>query len=132
MEQCSYRDYWSWYSTTLIRIEINKNQMRNNHTLNNGIPISISLNPVLEQAHFQARKSYDKKRIFTISALAVLIAVCISFIAKLLVYLIDLFTNISFYGNFSIEPSSPADNTYSEVQNEEVRYSIVLCFTQFF
>jgi len=86
--------------------------MRNNHILNNGIPISISLNPVLEQAHFQARKSYDKKRIFTISALAVLIAVCISFIAKLLVYLIDFFTNISFYGSFSIEPSSPADNTY--------------------
>lgn len=86
--------------------------MRNNHILNNGIPISISLNPVLEQEHFQAKKPYDKKRIFTISALAVLIAVCISFIAKLLVYLIDLFTNISFYGNFSIEPSSPANNTY--------------------
>ncbi len=86
--------------------------MINNHILNNGIPISISLNPVLEQEHFQAKKPYDKKRIFTISALAVLIAVCISFIAKLLVYFIDLFTNISFYGNFSIEPSSPANNTY--------------------
>ena len=86
--------------------------MINNHILNNGIPISISLNPVLEQEHFQAKKPYYKKRIFTISALAVLIAVCISFIAKLLVYFIDLFTNISFYGNFSIEPSSPANNTY--------------------
>jgi len=86
--------------------------MRNNHILNNGIPISISLNPVLEQEHFQAKKPYDKKRIFTISALSVSIAVCISFIAKLLVYLIDLVTNISFYGNFSIEPSSPANNTY--------------------
>ncbi len=86
--------------------------MRNSHILNNGIPISISLNPVLEQEHFHARKPYDKKRIFTISVLAVLIAVCISFTAKLLVYLIDLFTNISFYGNFSIEPSRPADNAY--------------------
>ncbi|MEN6453106.1 MAG: chloride channel protein [Prolixibacteraceae bacterium] len=66
----------------------------------------------MEQEHFHARKPYDKKRIFTISVLAVLIAVCISFIAKLLVYLIDLFTNVSFYGNFSIEPSSPADNAY--------------------
>lgn len=74
--------------------------MRNNHILNNGIPISISLNPVLEKAHFQARKSYDKRLIFTISALAVLLAVCISFIAKLLVYLIDLFTNISFLRKF--------------------------------
>lgn len=86
--------------------------MRTKPILNNGIPISISLNPVLEQEHFKAKKPYDKKRIVTISALAVLIAVCISFIGKLLVYLIDLVTNISFYGNFSIEPSSPANNTY--------------------
>ena len=86
--------------------------MKNNHILNYGISFSISFNPVLEQEHFQAKKTYDKKRIFTISALAVLIAVCISFIAKLLVYLIDLFTNISIYGNLSIEPSSPANNTY--------------------
>lgn len=86
--------------------------MRNNNILNNGIPISTSLNLVLENEHFRAKKPYDKKRIFTISALAVLIALCISFIAKFLVYIIDLFTNISFYGNFSIEPSSPAKNTY--------------------
>jgi CIC family chloride channel protein len=85
---------------------------RNNNVLNNGIPISISLNPALERENFQSKKSYDKKRLFTISALAILIAVCISFIAKLLIYLIDLITNISFYGNFSITPSSPADNTY--------------------
>jgi len=86
--------------------------MRNNNVLNNGIPISISLNPILEQENFQAKKPNDKKRIITISALAVLIAICISFIAKLLVYLISLITNISFYGNFSMEPSSPANNTY--------------------
>ncbi|HSH64281.1 MAG TPA: chloride channel protein [Bacteroidia bacterium] len=86
--------------------------MRNNNILNNGIPISISLNPALERENFQPKKPYNKKRLFTISALAVLIAVCVSFIAKSLVYLINLITNISFYGNFSIEPTSPADNTY--------------------
>jgi CIC family chloride channel protein len=48
----------------------------------------------------------------TIAFIAVIIAICISFIAKLLVYLIDIITNISFYSNFSIKPSSPADNTY--------------------
>ncbi len=86
--------------------------MRNNNILNNGIPISISLNPTLERENFQLIKQYNKKRLFTISAIAILIAVCISFIAKFLVYLIDLITNISFHGNFSMEPSSPANNTY--------------------
>lgn len=86
--------------------------MRNKNILNNGIPISISLNTTLERENFQPKKSYNKKRVFTISAIAFLIAICVSFIAKLLVYLIDLITNISFHGNFSIEHSSPADNTY--------------------
>ncbi|TSJ38953.1 chloride channel protein [Fluviicola chungangensis] len=86
--------------------------MRNNQILNNGIPISISLNPALERENFEPKKPYNKKRLFTISALAILIALLVSLIAKLLVYLIDLITNIAFYGNFSIENSSPADNTY--------------------
>jgi H+/Cl- antiporter ClcA len=80
--------------------------------LNNKIPISISLNPTLERENIQSQKPSNKKRLFTISALSILIAICISFIAKLLVYLIDLITNISFHGNFSIEHSSPTDNTY--------------------
>ncbi|MEO5990961.1 MAG: chloride channel protein, partial [Ferruginibacter sp.] len=86
--------------------------MKNNNVLNNGIPISISLNPALEKENFQAKESYNKKRMLTIAFIAVIIAICISFIAKLLVYLIDIITNISFYSNFSIKPSSPADNTY--------------------
>jgi CIC family chloride channel protein len=65
----------------------------------------------LGRENFQPKKPYSKKRVFTISALAILIAIFVSFIAKLLVYLIDLITNISFHGNFSIEYSRPADNT---------------------
>jgi CIC family chloride channel protein len=86
--------------------------MRNNNVLNNGIPISISLNPVLERENFQPKKLYDKKRLFIISAFAILIAICVSVIAKILVHLIDFITNIAFYGNFSITPTNPADNTY--------------------
>ncbi|CAN5395925.1 chloride channel protein [soil metagenome] len=85
--------------------------MRSNDLLNNGIPISISLNSTLEKEKFQPKKPYNKKRLFGISALAILIAVCISFIAKLLIYLIDLITNISFYGHFSVEAANPAGNT---------------------
>ena len=80
--------------------------------LNNGIPVSISLEPTLQRENAISKKKYDKKRLVRLSLLAVVIAVCISFIAKLLVFLIDLITNIAFYGNFSIEPSSPIHHSY--------------------
>lgn len=84
--------------------------MKHNNVLNNGIPISVSLNPTLQRENFHPKKSQDKKRLVTIAALAVVIAICISFVAKLLVYLINLITNISFHGSFSVESSSPADH----------------------
>ncbi len=80
--------------------------------LNNGIPVSISLHPTLEREGVSSKKGYNKKRLLQLSVISILIAACISFIAKLLVHLIDLITNIAFYGNFSIAPSSPANNTY--------------------
>ncbi|MCW3085123.1 MAG: chloride channel protein [Bacteroidetes bacterium] len=79
--------------------------------MNNGIPISISLNPTLENEKIKPQVNADKKRILIISGIAFMIAVAISFIAKLLVSLIDLLTNISFHGTFSINHSSPASNT---------------------
>lgn len=85
--------------------------MKNNNILNNGIPISVSLNSALEAENFEPQKTNNKKRLLTISALTFVIAVLISFIAKFLVALIDLFTNISFYGTFSFEHASPANNT---------------------
>ena len=82
-----------------------------NSILNNGIPISISLDPALQAENFKSQKTQNKKRLFFISSLAIGIAVVVSFFAKLLIYLIDLFTNISFFGSFSIEPSEPSQNT---------------------
>lgn len=77
-----------------------------------GIPISVSLTPTLESENIQPGKNpTDKKRVLYISALAVLIAGCISFVSKGLVYLINFFTNLSFFGNFSAADSSPADHT---------------------
>ena len=75
-----------------------------------GIPISISLDPTLKRENFQPKKSYNKRRVLTISVLAVLIAAGVSFIAKGLVYLINFITNISFYGIFSFAHTSPANN----------------------
>lgn len=79
--------------------------------LENGIPISISLQPTLEAENIYKQEAPNKKRVLTISLLSVLIAICISFIAKFLIYLINLVTNISFYGNWSLAPSTPANNS---------------------
>jgi len=55
--------------------------------LNTGIPISISLTPTLEAENVQPEKIKNKARLLTIALLAVMVAVFVSFIAKLLVYL---------------------------------------------
>ncbi|MBS1523621.1 MAG: chloride channel protein [Bacteroidetes bacterium] len=76
----------------------------------NGIPISPLLNS-LPGAKEDAKKSVVlKKRLITISLLCIVVAVAISFIAKFLVTLINLITNISFYGTFSLKFQSPAYN----------------------
>ncbi|MGX5819180.1 chloride channel protein [Chitinophaga lutea] len=57
----------------------------------------------------RTKRSYI--RVFRISLQAVMNAVIIGFIARLLVALIHLITNISFYGRFSFEELSPAGNS---------------------
>jgi len=74
-----------------------------------GIPIAISLQSTLDAENIAAR-AVGKKRIFFVSFLAVVIAILISFIAKFLVFLINLVTNISFYGHFSLAAVSPLHN----------------------
>jgi H+/Cl- antiporter ClcA len=50
------------------------------------------------------------KRVFYLSIQVVINALVIGVVAKGLVYLIDLITNLSFYGRFSFESASPAGN----------------------
>ena len=71
------------------------------------IPISTSLTATLEAENIHQKAGNNKIRIITISALAILVASSVSCIARLLVWLIDLATNISFYGRFSIEHATP-------------------------
>lgn len=76
-----------------------------------GIPVSVSLKPTLEAENIKPHFSQNKKRLVTIAAMAVAIAIAISFIAKFLVYLIYFITNLSFYGKVSIAHATPADNS---------------------
>ncbi len=78
--------------------------------LNTGIPISVSLKPTLEAENIHPQFTQNKKRLFTIAAMAVLVAITISLVAKFLIYLIYFITNVSFYGKFSIAHVTPAEN----------------------
>ena len=83
--------------------------MAENNFMKKSVPGKVSLLSHRRSVH-GGEEDY-KKRLLKITSLAVLIAVCTSFVAKLIVLLIDLITNISFHGSFSAESSSPADNT---------------------
>lgn len=78
--------------------------------LENGIPVSTSLASELQEDQTLSIARYDKKRLLQISGVCVLIAAAISVIAKFLVYLIDIVTNLFFYGTLSVEYMSPAGN----------------------
>ncbi|MBS1761476.1 MAG: chloride channel protein [Bacteroidetes bacterium] len=72
---------------------------------NKSIPVSVSLVSPFKPGFF------NKRRLLYISFLAFLLGGAISYIAHLLILLINLVTNISFYGVFSAIPASPAGNT---------------------
>lgn len=77
---------------------------------NNGIPISLSLDYLNQVDNVKKQSLVLKKRLIRISILSIIVAIAISFIAKLLIYLIDLVTNLSFYGIVYAGFRSPADN----------------------
>jgi chloride channel protein, CIC family len=83
----------------------------NHSPAHNGIPVSLVLDE-LSQADKAMQSGSSGKRMFYIAGLAVLIAGVVSYIAKLLVYLINLVTNISFHHSLSIAAASPAGNNY--------------------
>ncbi|MBB6112566.1 H+/Cl-antiporter ClcA [Mucilaginibacter lappiensis] len=74
-----------------------------------GIPISPALN-YIENPSNSGNGFIQKKRLLFISCLSITVAIAISLIAKVLIYLINLVTNISFYGSFSLGFHSPAGN----------------------
>ncbi len=80
-------------------------------TIERSIPVSISLDQTLDSQNINLKVTRDKKRMLYISALAVSLGVAISLIAKVLVNLINLISNISFHGDFSVAYQNPATNT---------------------
>jgi chloride channel protein, CIC family len=76
----------------------------------NGVdPVTLEARAHIREQIY-ARRS-DVKRILYISFLSVVNAVIVGIIAKVLILLINFFTNIAFFGHISFEEVSPATNT---------------------
>ena len=85
--------------------------MKGKFNKNGPILISDSLLSIYEDSEDDHQpKALNKIRLFYISMLAILTGAAISFIAKILVALINFFTNLSFYGTISTDHSSPWQN----------------------
>ena len=76
----------------------------------NGIPISPLLSSMDNDVEPSKNNLLLKKRLLRISGLSIIVAIAISLIAKFLVMLINVVTNISFYGTIATGFHSPADN----------------------
>ena len=81
--------------------------MKNN--INTRIPVSPFLN-VLRRFRHGRKERLAKRRLFFISGLAILVAAFMSLVAKLLVGLINVVTNIFFFGTLDLTFRSPAGN----------------------
>jgi len=75
-----------------------------------GVPVAPSLAPTFEAARVPIERSTLDARVVVISAWAVVLAIATGFVARALVAIIGLVTNISFYGRFSFAFVSPANN----------------------
>ena len=73
-----------------------------------GLPVAPSLQPLLAAAGVHGSAPRIDRRVVRISALAVLVAAGASFAARWMLALIDLCTNLSWYGRFSTVHVSPA------------------------
>ena len=75
-----------------------------------GLPISLGMGPVLEKADVERRpRALDRRSLF-VTALAIGLACVITPIARGLMALIGLITNLVFHGRFSADLASPAGN----------------------
>ena len=87
-----------------------KDHMASRASTTGGLPVAPSMGPALDAAHVPHERAENNRRIVFISGLAILVAFGAGFVAVVLMRLIGLITNLSFYGRFSTTFSSPADN----------------------
>ncbi len=84
--------------------------MKDHMGLKGGIPISVGLDSTLQEAHARPPLGTDKRRLLWITFLAVASAVLIGLLAKGMLLLIDLITNVAFHGSFTLAYVPPGEN----------------------
>ena len=89
--------------------ERNSSELRTAATTQ-GIPVAPSLGPTLSQGKVRHARPLVDKRLLIICALSAAVAGITAIIALFLVQLINLITNLSFYGRFSAGSIGPAGN----------------------
>jgi len=73
------------------------------------LPVAPSLAPTLARTGVDAAPPVDRRVLFT-SLIAVALGVAAAFVAEALTMLIELVTNLAFYGHWSHAPASPANH----------------------
>ena len=76
----------------------------------NGLPVDASLAPTLEDAHAPRQSAIVNLRVVILSLVSIALAAVAALVAQALTRLIGLVTNLSFYGRFSFDFTSPAYN----------------------
>ena len=80
------------------------------HEPSGALPISPSLEIILEAVHAPQQEALVNRRVIFLSALAICLGIATAFIARLLTGLIGIVTGLAFYGRFTTDLISPADN----------------------
>jgi chloride channel protein, CIC family len=72
-----------------------------------GLPVAVSLGPALQQSDVPGESSLVDRRVIMICGICIILAIMAACIAQILMHLIWLITNLSFYGRLSLEYSTP-------------------------
>ena len=75
-----------------------------------GVPVAPSMGPVLDRLRVPVDRTLIDRRAVLVCAMSVALALTTGFIAQLLMAIINLVTNLSFFGRFSFHSVSPAAN----------------------
>ena len=95
-------------------IESTKHPNLRDEASTDALPVSPALGASLDAARMPRRSTLVEPRVLFVCALAVLLGITAAFIARILVKLIDLVTNLAFLGRWSFADASPAQHHLGE------------------
>jgi H+/Cl- antiporter ClcA/CBS domain-containing protein len=81
----------------------NKRFVEESATVDSGLPVAPSLDLTLEASHLPVRSSPVDRRVVFISVLGLLLGLASAVVAQILVHLIALITNVTFFHHWSFE-----------------------------